>query len=152
MTKIDIPLFREQFPEYKDEAKYPDAHIQFMADLAGTFIDQKSSPCRILRGDRLTMATRLMIAHLMALAAAQRKAGAAGKPGGGSTGFVTSSTVGEVSVAKLAPPVTDGWQWWLSGTPYGQQLWALLELLAVGGFTIGGLPEGDAFRKVGGVF
>lgn len=151
-TVIDFAEFRGQFPEFADAAKYPDSQIQFMADLAATFIDQKNSPCRILRGDRLKMATRLMVAHLMALAAVQKKAGAMGAPGGGSTGFVTSSTVGEVSVAKLAPPATDGWQWWLAGTPYGQQLWALLELLAVGGMTFGGLPEGDAFRKVGGVF
>lgn len=152
MTRIDIPLFRKQFPEFADVAKFPDERIQLFADLAGSFIAQDGAPCRLLNGERLELATRLMTAHLLALAEVQAKAGKMGNAGGGSTGFVTSSTVGEVTVAKLAPPANDGWQWWLAGTPYGQQLWALLELLAVGGFSIGGLPEGDAFRKVGGVF
>jgi hypothetical protein len=95
-----------------------------------------------------------LTAHLLALGTMQT-AGAGGQgqsAGGVQGGFITSATVGEVSVAKLAPPATNGWQWWLASTPYGQALWALLSVKAVGGFAIGGLPEREGFRKVGGVF
>ena len=72
--------------------------------------------------------------------------------GNNATGAVQSATEGSVSVSFTAPPSRDGWEYWLSSTPYGVQLWALLSGLMVGGAYIGGLPERKAVRKVGGVF
>ena len=72
----------------------------------------------------------------------------------GSTQFgtATNASVGSVSVGMATPPVKTAWQAWLAGTPYGQQLWAWLALKAAGAWAVGGLPEREGFRKVGGVF
>lgn len=153
MAIYDDALFRAQFPEFADAVAYPPFLIEAYWDLASSFIDTTDSPCRILTGKALVAAMNMLAAHLLILGI---RAGAGPSPGGtpGSEqgGFETSATVGDVSVAKLAPPAKDGWQWWLASTPYGQMLWAMLGVLAVGGLSIGGLPEREGFRKVGGVF
>ncbi len=150
---LDIASFRLRFPEFKDSETYSDAQIQTFWDMATLFIDSEDSPCRSLTGKQLALALQYMTAHLLTLAlqAADSSAGSGGV-GADQVGFTTSATIGDISVSKLAPPATDGWQFWLASTPAGQALWALLELLAVGGFAIGGLPEREGFRKVGGVF
>lgn len=151
MAVLDIAKFRMAFPAYKDAAKYPDAVIEFYWDLATTFISDKDCPCRTLSGKQLQAALDLLTAHLLFLATqAAKPVGGSQRAGAG--GFTTSASIGDVSVTKMAPPATNGWQWWLAGSAYGQQLWALLSLLSAGGFSIGGLPEREAFRKVGGVF
>jgi len=152
MAVFDATLFRAQFPAFKDATKYPDAQIEMYWDMASLFIAADECPYRTLSGKHLATALNMLTAHLMFLAG--QTAGPSGGSSGGaaSGGFTTSATVGEVSVAKLAPPATDGWQWWLAGSTYGQMLWALLDMLSVGGISIGGLPERDAFRKNAGVF
>lgn len=151
MAEYDDALFRAQFPEFSDETKYPRAVINAYWDMATLFISDVECYWNTLKGKRLATALNMLTAHLLLLGINARAVG--GKtPGSKQGGFTTSATVGEVSVSKLAPPATDGWQWWLSGTPYGQMLWALLEMLAVGGTSVGGLAERDSFRKAGGVF
>jgi hypothetical protein len=145
-------LFREMFPEFKDKTEYPESLIEAYYDMATLFIMGGSCPWSALSGKRLAAALNMLTAHLLVLGR-QRDPDSGGESATGMQGgFITSATVGEVSVAALAPPAKDGWEWWLAGTPYGQELWALLKLLAVGGFALGGLPEREGFRKVGGVF
>ncbi len=67
-------------------------------------------------------------------------------------GMVTGATVSKVSVSITPPPSASAWQFWLSTSPYGLQLWAFLNIKSAGGAYVGGLPERTAFRKVGGVF
>lgn len=98
----------------------------------------------VLNGAVVPLALGLLTAHLartMTLLAS-----------GQSAGVVTAASEGSVSVSMTPPPTKSAWGWWLSTTPYGQQLLALLSLQSAGGFYIGGLPERSAFRKVGGVF
>jgi hypothetical protein len=153
MAAFDPAKFREMFPAFKDTTKYSDAMLNLWYGVATEFISDVDSPCRTLNGDSLQYALYLLVAHLLYLMGQQTgPSSGSGSGGGKQGGFVTSATVGEVSVSKLAPPAKDGWEWWLAGSPYGQQLWALLSLKAVGGFSVGGLPERQAFRKVGGVF
>ncbi|QQO38565.1 hypothetical protein [Pseudomonas phage TH15] len=154
MVIFDEHKFRTLFPEFADQAAYPDVRLQMYFDIACEFISDRDSPYRILNGKALEACLYLLTAHLLSLSTMQVQGAAGGgvTAGGTQGGFITSATVGEVSVAKLAPPAKNGWQWWLSGTPYGQELWALLSVKAVGGFYIGGLPERQGFRKVGGTF
>lgn len=154
MATLDIAKFRAQFPAFADAVAYPDPVIQLYWDTACQFIANDDSPCRTLNGDKLALALNYMTAHLLSVFSAPAGAapGSGGSVGGSSGGFTTSASVGEVSVAKLAPPAQDGWQWWLAGSPYGQAIWAMLCALSVGGFAVGGLPEREAFRKAGGVF
>lgn len=149
-STYDDALFRAQIPEFADETVYPAALIDTFFDVATVWISAGDNPYRILNGKRLAYALNLMTAHLMMLSKEQStsSSGAGTEQGG----FVTSATVGEVSVGTLAPPAQNGWQWWMAKTPYGQQLWAFLKMLAVGGLSIGGLPERNSFRKAGGVF
>lgn len=151
MAVYDDTLFRAQFPEFADPVQYPAAMIDAYWDMATMFISDVECYWSMLKGKRLATALNMMTAHLMTLGR-NAKGGGGKAPGSKQGGFTTSATVGEVSVAKLAPPAIDGWEWWLASTTYGQMLWALLQLLAVGGFSVGGLPESEAFRRVGGVF
>lgn len=89
---------------------------------------------------------QLMVAHIGYLLS-QAASGNAG-PGGA----VTSAGQGSVSASFAAPPIKTGLQYYLSGSPYGQMLWANLCISTAGGAYIGGLPERRAFRKVGGTF
>lgn len=151
MAVYDDTLFRAQFPAFADQNKYPSVVIDAYWDMAAIFIANDESPYNTLHGKLLSTALNMLTAHLLVLGDQSKSMG--GKsPGSKQGGFTTSASVGEVSVAKLAPPATDGWEWWLSSTPYGQMLWALLQLKSVGGLSVGGLPERDSFRKVGGVF
>lgn len=153
---LNIPEFRKLFPQFADPAQYPDATIQAVYNVAGSFIDDRDSPCRVLHGKQLALAMQYLTAHL--LATQIPPANGSSTPGGGGTGemgesgFITSATIGDISVSKLAPPAKDGWEFWLAGSPYGVALWALLGILAVGGLSVGGLPEREGFRKWNGVF
>lgn len=146
----DDALFRAQFPEFADTTKYPAALLSAYWSMATSFITASGSPCGALGASGLPLALNYMTAHLYVLA--QLQAAAAGGPGSSQGGFETSASIGEVSVATMAPPAATMWQWWLAQTAYGQALAALLSVLAVGGTSVGGLPERYGFRKVGGVF
>jgi hypothetical protein len=150
MATYDDSAFRAQFPEFADVTKYPAAQIGGYWSMASMFISATESPYVGLSGGQLVAALNMLTAHLLTLglAATTGSGGLAGKTGG----MTVSASVGEVSIAKLAPPVENGWQWWLASTPYGQMLWAMLSLLSAGGFSVGGLPEREGFRKVYGVF
>lgn len=148
----DDTLFRAQFPEFSDTTKYPTVLLSAYYDMACEFIDSTDSPCRLLNGGGLALALNYMTAHILSLGiiASQSLAGGGGAPAQG--GFETSASIDKISVSKVPPPAKDAWGYWLGQTTYGQSLWALLSVKGVGGLSVGGLPEGDAFRRVGGVF
>jgi len=98
----------------------------------------------LLHGASLQLALNLLTAHLAWLFTKTLP--------GGTVGIVNSASEGSVSVGMAIPPFKSGWQYWLSQTPYGQQLWALLMVQSAGGLYVGGSPERSAFRKAGGVF
>lgn len=144
----DDTLFRTQFPEFASATDYPEVLISAYYDMALIFVSTTGSPCDTLQGKQLSLILNQMTAHLMVLGKQAIAAGATSNQGG----FETNASIGEISVAKLAPPAKDAWDWWLYQTPYGQAMMALLSALAVGGLSVGGLPEREGFRKVGGVF
>ncbi len=151
MAQYDDALFRKQFPEFSDTTAYPTDLLELYWATAREFIGTKDSPCNVLSGSTLALVLNYMTAHLLVLG---RQAAQGGPAGAGSSqgGFVTSSSIDKISVSTLAPPAKDGWEWWLAQTTYGQTIWALLKIKAVGGLSVGGLPERGSFRKVGGVF
>lgn len=144
MTTItfDIAEFRERFPEFEDDTKYPDAVLQKYWDMATCYISDEDYGC--LSGTCRNLAIELMTAHLTNIGE--------GTAIGEAPVFVNSSTVDKVSVSVTPPPQKDQYEWWLNLTSYGQQLLALLKTKAVGGCYIGGSPERAAFRQVGGYF
>ncbi len=139
---LDLVLFRAQFPAFESSTKYPDVLIQMYWDEVTCIISDQSYG--LLYGCCRQLALNMLLAHFLGMAAAVNK----GRQGG----FVSSSTIDKVSVTKAAPPTPDMFSWWLSQTPYGIQLLALLDAKSVGGYYIGGRPESSAFRRVGGFF
>lgn len=139
---FDVAAFRVAFPAFANATTYTDPFLQMCWDVACNYI--KNNNYGYLNGDARDRALNLLTAHIAQFSTAS----GANLP----TGTVTSSTVGSVSVAVLQPPVKNQLQFWLLSTPYGVELMALLEVKAVGGVYVGGLPERTAFRKVGGTF
>jgi Protein of unknown function (DUF4054) len=139
---FDVTLFRQQFPAFADPTVFPDALLQMYWDMATCYI----SNCNYgwLNGDCRVLAINMMTAHLVAtsvlIAAGQTSV------------LVQGATVDKVTVSLTPPPLNNQWQWWLSTTPYGQQLFALLQAKSVGGLYIGGSLELAAFRRVGGFY
>lgn len=141
--EFDVAVFRAQFPAFASETTYPDALLQGYWDQATCYISDQDYGC--VQGGCRRAAINAMAAHLCALNDLIVS--------GNAPGVAVGATVGSVSASRAQPPFgTDPWRYWLNLTPYGQQLLALLESAAVGGFYVGGNPERAAFRRVGGGF
>jgi hypothetical protein len=96
----------------------------------------------LMQGAVRELALQQMLAHLLALNAAI----SAGTP---LQGITDSATIDKISVSLTVAPVKTQWDWWLSLTPYGAMLYALLQTWASAGFFVGGAPERAAFRGIG---
>jgi hypothetical protein len=146
----DDAKFREKFPYFADTTAWPPAFLESCWDMAAEFISTDDCPCRNLSGSSLQLALDLMAAHIAYLLGSPAATGddAASTAGG----LITNASIGAVSVGIMAPPAKDSWGYWMNQSPYGQQLLALFSVKAVGGFYVGGLPERQGFRKVGGTF
>ncbi len=136
---FDAVAFRTMFPAFANETKYPELVLSGYFDMATCNIGECEN--EVIWGKCLQTALYLMTAHIgsiftMIASGAQMFAG-----------VQTSATVDKVSVSATAPPFKSGWQSWLSKTPYGEQLWALLLGKSAGGFYIGAADESSSFRK-----
>lgn len=138
---MDIQVFRTQFPAFKDDNVFSDAFIEEWGKLAEHYLKESWA----LNGEVFKHALHLMSAHLVFTSSKAMQ-------NNGTSGAIQSASEGSVSVSFTAPPARNGWEFWLSSSPYGVQLWALLNQAGSGGLYIGGLPERKAVRKVGGVF
>lgn len=136
---LDIASFQALFPEF---ATTNPVTVALYWDMATSYITATDGV--ILSGAPLQLALNLMTAHLLKIIAAATA--------GQTTGVVSGATEGSVSVSLQPPPVKSGWQFWLAQTPYGIQLWALLQVRSAGGLHVGGSLERASFRKAGGVF
>jgi len=149
IIEFDVNYFRLNFPAYSDSVKYPDAFILNYWDQAISYISNLNYGA--LRNSSRQLALNLMTAHLINLNDASNQLGIT--PYNGLPTLPESSKVGNVDNKYKTPPVdTEYFDWFLNLTPYGQQLLALLKIKSVGGFYVGGSPEGAGFRKVYGVF
>jgi len=140
---FDVASFRLLFPAYANATKYPDDLLSGYFDMGTCYISPEDWPG--LSGGCLQTALNLMTAHLLYLSDKAQK-------GSTQSGPTTSATVDRVSVTIAPPPIKNEWQNWLSLSPYGQQLWALLTVKAAGGFLVGGSDERSGFRVAGGFF
>lgn len=136
---FDAAKFKAAFPAF---AAVDNNTLQGYWDSATCYV----SPANYgwLSGDCRLRALNLMTAHLAKLAEIIAT--------GQLPGLEQSATIDKISVTMTPPPLKNQFHWWLSLTPYGQQLLALLMARSAGGFYIGGLPERSAFRKVGGLY
>lgn len=140
---LDIAAFRVMFPAFADPVLYPDAQLTAWWSIATCAISDVDN-CE-LSGDCLQTILNLMLAHLGLIFTRAAD-------GNTATGVQIAAAIDKVSIGYAAPPYKSGWQAWLSQTPYGLTLWAMLGAMASGGFYIGGMPEQSAFRKAYGSF
>jgi hypothetical protein len=139
---LDIAAFRIKYPAFSNVSKYSNAFLQQCWDVATCYIHDNDYGS--LTGDCLQLALELMTAHIATVSTATNS--------GQSSGLVSASSVGDVSVTMTVPTIKSQLQFWLLQTPYGVQLLALLGVKGVGGIYVGGLPERTGFRKIGGTF
>jgi hypothetical protein len=137
---LDLVNFRALFPEFATTPN--DAQLAAYWGMATQYMSPNDGV--VLYGDTLQLGLNLMTAHL----AKSMTLISSGKQ----SVVVSSSSEGSVSVSLVPPPIKSGWQWWLSTTPYGAQLWALLNIKTAGGLMVGGSLERASFRHAGGVF
>ncbi len=142
LIQFDVVAFRSSFPAFADNTAYSEASLIASWNAATCYISPENYGD--LHGAARAKALHLMTAHLVAIADIVKA--------GQIPSMVSASTVDKVAVTLAPPPAKSQWQWWLSLTPYGQQLLALLSASAAGGFYIGGLPEGSGFRRVHGIY
>lgn len=145
MTQLafDATIFREQFPAFINPITYPTSVLEMYWGMAGCYVDNNIE-AQTLLSDCLRLALNYVVAHMAYLNGLILA--------GQTPQIISSSTIDKVSVTLEPPPAKDNWNWWLNTTPYGQALLALLQVKAVGGLYVGGLPEGLAFRKYAGIF
>lgn len=139
---FDVAAFRVQFKAFQNPSIYPNSMLQMYWDMATSYVS--STNYGWLNGLSRELAINLMTAHLLVLN---------DQIISGNTPVLTNSaTVDKVSVSLTPPPAKTGWEWWLSLSPYGQQLWALLLQKGNGGLYVGGFPETNSFRRNYGVY
>lgn len=134
-----VENFRAQFPVFSDPSKYTDIALKGILERATCIISYNpccscvAAPCRL-------HAIYLLAAHLQALTDKM-----ANGQGGAPLGFATSASIDKVSVSVAAPPTKNAFQYWLSMTPYGLELWAIIAAQSGIGQYFGGEFE-DVFR------
>lgn len=142
---IDVIEFRDKFPAFANPELYPTDSILLMADMVDCYIDVSSRWFKCIKCQELM--TELLTAHLLSIN------GTPAAPASGSTGIISNTTVGSVSVGfTSASSSKAAFTTWLGKTIYGEQLIALLSRLSIGIGYVGGSPERRAFRKTGGRF
>ena len=61
--------------------------------------------------------------------------------------FAKDATIDKIHIGLEVPALKNQWQWWLMTSPYGMQLYALLQAVSVGGQYIGGSAPLSGFRS-----
>lgn len=146
--ELDIPLFRQRFPQFGISAVFPDPVVTMQWLVASQYVSAEVQPCEDMTEAARELALQQMTAHLMALQCII----SAGGTYTGQGGVTTAATIDKVSVTLAPPPYgTSAWRFWLNTTPYGQALLALLTAQAAGGFAYGGSPV-IGFRGAAGGF
>jgi hypothetical protein len=142
--------FRAQFLEFADTVAFMDATLAAWWTMGTAYISTNNPGCEWTDA-QAQLANDLMCAHLAKLFASMTASAANGEASG-VVGVVTGATEGSVNVQLAPPPTKDGFQYWLSTTPYGLQLRALLKAVGGVGLYVGGGLERASFRKAGGVW
>lgn len=129
---FNYSLFQLQIPSLANPVTYPEAAVENFWNIAINYVsDTGNYGC--MQGASRAYAINLMAAHLLYL---QGLIAAGQVPA-----LVQDSAVDKIHVSLTPPPVKNQFDWWLSLTPYGQSLLALLQVSSVGGFYIGGSPQ-----------
>lgn len=158
---VDTDTFLAVFPQFADANMYARTLVEVCFKRAW-FYCAKFSQCDQLDGDDRLYAQMLMAAHILVLTKRQQAVAAnptgqiPGLPAGtqmvtggysitgqmGTTGMVSSASIGGESVSLTLPQSTNAWEYWLNQTPYGVEYQAFMSSHA----PVGIYAEGDDLR------
>jgi hypothetical protein len=149
MTTItfDPAAFRLAIPAFANSVCFSDATLLANFDTACAYVSPSGGCyCSPWTDAQLALALNYMTGHITKT----NQAILDDEP----LEIVKAGSISKVRVEIVPPPGadSDSLTYWLSLTPYGRALLALLALVTAGGFYFGGLPERSAFRRVGGGF
>ena len=126
---LTVDDFRQSMPQFADATVYSDELIELSIDRAGYYINGGNCTCPCnWRG----YAYKLMVAHLLTISYKTINGD------NSSSGRVTSTTIDKISVSLDVPQTKNELDYWLSLTPYGLELLALLNAKAPAGIYSGG--------------
>ncbi len=135
---FDYAQFIALFPAYSNATLYPQATLQAFWNSAINYIDDNKT-CSPLNDAQRQYAINLMTAHLVYIS---------GLIAAGTVPYLMqNATIDKVTVGLTPPPLKNQYSWWLSVSPYGQQLLSLLQVNSAGGFYVGGTPTLSGFRR-----
>lgn len=123
---VTSSTFREHFPEFQSEAKYPNGTVNFWLGIADKFVMLDRW------GDSKDFGVELFTAHQITIAKSNTNAEAVGGLAGQNLGPANSKSVGEVSVGydtNMSMEVGAG-HWNL--TSYGKQFIRLARMIGAG--------------------
>jgi Protein of unknown function (DUF4054) len=126
LITFDYALFQAQIPLYATSPV--ESVVEVYWGVATYYVSNIDRG--VLNDGARAYAINLMTAHLIFVDALAAE--------GQVPGLMQNATVDKVTVGLTPPPLPDQWQWWLSLSPYGQKLLALLQALSVGGFFVSG--------------
>jgi hypothetical protein len=123
---MDLAQFRSDFPEFTSIVKYPDNLVTYWSDLATNFVD----PVRW--GNITSKAIELVTAHYLVIAQSNIASEAVGGPSGGTTGTISSKSVGSVSIAFDSTIASERAAGHWNQTSYGRQYIHLARMIGMG--------------------
>ncbi|USE78842.1 DUF4054 domain-containing protein [Cupriavidus gilardii] len=127
---VDVAQFRQDFPEFSDTTKYPDAVVQFWLTVSVSLVN----PCRW--GVLTDQGIELCTAHHLVLAARDEQAVAVGGIPGQMTGPLSSKSVDKVSAGYDTGAATlDGAGFWALSS-YGIRYLTLARMFGAGGIQL----------------
>lgn len=124
---VTVDDFRQSMKQFADETAYPDEMVEISLDRAYHYISGCTCSCS-WRG----YALKLMAAHLLTISTKIIN----GDSSAG--GRITSTSIDKISVSLDVPQTKTELDYWLSLTPYGLELLALLNAKASAGIYSGG--------------
>jgi len=120
--------FREDFPQFADEAKYPPVQVEFRLSLADTLLSEKITGTKLF-----PYFVELFVAHYMTLWAADSRAALVGGPGGSTNGVQSSKSVDKVSVSYDTSATLNPDAGFWNNSRYGAEFYQLITLFGAGG-------------------
>lgn len=122
---FDIPLFRTEFPEFKDTTVYPTQMVTFWAGIAIQMVPKDVWCTMWVQG------VSLYVAHEITIAAQNAKAASVGGVPGTSGGIANNKTVGNVTVGYDSATTTEKDAGYWNLTNYGKQFIRLARIFGM---------------------
>lgn len=128
---VTIAQFRQDFPEFANTTRFPDAALTFWLTLGSLLINADRW------GEVVNFGVELYMAHNLALEAMAQKQAANGGVPGAASGMLNSKSIDKVSAGYDTSSVAEefGGNWNL--TTFGQRLYRLMQQFGAGPLQIG---------------